>query len=44
MTISNLGSVLAVIALVVSLVLAIIGHLPWVVAGLIALLAVSRLT
>lgn len=43
MTITNLGSILAVIALVLAIVFAVIGHLPMVVAGLIVLLAIARL-
>jgi hypothetical protein len=44
MTLTSLGSVLAIIALVLAVVFAAIGHLPLIVAGLVALLAVARLT
>ncbi len=41
---TGLGSVIAIIVLVVAIVLAIIGQLPMIVAGLIAALAIARLT
>ncbi len=46
MTISaaNLGTVLAVIALVLAIVFCVIGQLTPVVAGLIVLLAIARMT
>ena len=39
-----LGQFLAVLVLVAALVLALIGHLSWPVAGLLMALAVARLT
>jgi hypothetical protein len=44
MSITSLGPVLAVIALVLAIVLAVIGQLSYPVAGLVCLLAVARLT
>lgn len=44
MTISNLGSVLAIIALVLAIVFVVLGQMTPVVAGLIVLLAIARLT
>lgn len=44
MTLNSLGVVLALVALVLAVVLAVIGHLPLTVAGLIIFLAVARLT
>jgi len=41
--ISSLGAVLAVVALVLAVVFAAIGHLPLIIAGLIVLLAIARL-
>jgi len=43
MNISSLGAVLAVVALVLAVVFAAIGHLPLIIAGLIVLLAIARL-
>jgi hypothetical protein len=44
LNLGGVGSILAIVALVLALVFGVIGHLPWVVAGLIILLAVARLT
>ena len=44
MQITNLGSVLAIIALVLAIVFVVVGQLSWVVAGLVVLLAIARLT
>lgn len=44
MTISNLGSVLAIIALVLAIVFVVLGQMTVAVAGLIVLLAIARLT
>lgn len=41
---SNLGAILAIIVLVLSIVLMVVGRLPVVEGGLIAALAVARLT
>jgi hypothetical protein len=43
-TINSLGTVLAIIALVLAVVFVAIGQLTPLVAGLIVLLAISRLT
>lgn len=40
----TLGAILAIVALVLAIVFGAIGHLPYVIAGLIVLLAVARLT
>lgn len=40
----SLGSILAVIVLVLAIVFAAIGHLSFIIAGLLALLAIARLT
>lgn len=44
MTISSIGAVIAVIVLVLTIVLAVVGQLPYMIAGLIGLLAIARLT
>jgi len=44
MSISSIGAVLAIIALVLAIVLAVIGKLTLFVAALIVLLAIARLT
>lgn len=40
----SLGAVIAVVVLILALVLAIIGKLPWILAGLFAALALARIT
>jgi hypothetical protein len=40
----TLGAVIALAAGILALVFAAIGHLPWIIAGLIIALAVARLT
>ena len=44
MQISNLGSVLAIIALILAIVFVVLGQMTVAVAGLIVLLAIARLT
>jgi len=44
MSISSIGSVLAIIALVLAVVFAAIGKLTLIVAALVILLAIARLT
>lgn len=43
MNISSIGSVIAIVVLVLAVVLAVTGQLPLVLAGLIGALAVARL-
>lgn len=40
----GLGGIIAIIVLVLVIILAVIGHLPILLAGLIGALAVARLT
>ena len=39
----GLGGIIAIVVLVLVLVLAIIGKLPWILAGFLAALAIARL-
>lgn len=41
---TGLGALIAVIVLVLVLVLAVVGKLPWMIAGFLAALAAARLT
>lgn len=43
MSIGSVGQVIAVVVLLLSIVFGVMHALPWVVAGLIAALAVARL-
>lgn len=43
MTISGVGPVIAIVVLLLAIVFGVMGSLPWIVAGLIAALAVARL-
>jgi hypothetical protein len=40
----TIGSVIAIVVLILAVVLLVIGRLPWEVAGLLGALAVARLT
>jgi len=40
----GLGGIIAIVVLVLVILLAVIGHLPMLIAGLLAALAVARLT
>lgn len=42
-TLGTVGAVLAILALVGAFILALVGQLPWTVAGLLMLLGASRL-
>jgi hypothetical protein len=43
MTISGVGPIIAIVVLLLAIVFGVLHALPWVVAGLIAALAVARL-
>jgi hypothetical protein len=44
LNLGSIGAVLAIVVLVLSIVLVVVGQLPWMLAMLIGLLAVARLT
>jgi hypothetical protein len=40
----GIGSIIAIVVLVLALLLGLLGRMPWEIAGLLALLACARLT
>ena len=43
LTPSSVGQVIAVVVLILCIIFGVLGSLPWIVAGLIAALAIARL-
>lgn len=43
MTIGSVGQVIAIVVLLLAIVFGVLGQLTWIVAGLIAALAIARL-
>lgn len=41
--VSSIGQVIAIVVLLLAIILGILGHMPWIFAGLFAALAIARL-